>query len=76
MGCLYLPATSTFAPSITGIAALSEAQLRALVAVTPLTFTAVPPNSGGRIALDRDSDGAFDVNAAANVAAVRLALHA
>jgi DNA-binding beta-propeller fold protein YncE len=73
VGFLYLPATGTFAPSIVGIAAISEAQLRGLVAATPLTFTAVPPNSGERVALDRDSDGVFDINVA-NAAAVQLAL--
>ena len=46
---------------------VSDATLRALAA-TPgqeLTYTAVPPGSGLRIALDRDADGTFDADEAA-----------
>jgi hypothetical protein len=41
---------------------LSDAQLRALVgtATDALTLTAVPPGSGWRIGLDRNSDGIAD----------------
>jgi hypothetical protein len=35
-------------------------ELRALARRSPLTFTAVPPGSGERIALDRDDDGVLD----------------
>jgi hypothetical protein len=31
--------------------------VRALASTAPLTFTCVPPGSGRRLALDRDSDG-------------------
>ena len=58
-GFLYLPASGTFASDRANVA-LTEAELRALVTASPLTFTAVPPNSGERIALDRDSDGVLD----------------
>jgi hypothetical protein len=39
---------------------LSDRALRALHRLGPLTFTAVPPRSGRRIALDRDLDGVLD----------------
>ena len=37
----------------------------ALAGGEALTFTAVPPGSGNRIALDRDEDGVLNANAAA-----------
>ena len=40
---------------------ISESNLRALVMTEgPLTFTAVPPGSGQRIGVERDSDGLLD----------------
>jgi YVTN family beta-propeller protein len=62
LGFLYVPATGKYAVDLAGSVTLTEAQLRALVNLSPLTFTAVPPKSGKRIALDRDSNGALDVN--------------
>jgi DNA-binding beta-propeller fold protein YncE len=59
-GFLFEPASATFLPDRTAGAALTDAQLRALANDSPLTFTAVPPGSGTRIALDRHSDGGLD----------------
>jgi YVTN family beta-propeller protein len=59
-GFLYLPSSGTYGAAKTGAPALSDSALRALVSKSPLTFTAVPLGSGGRIALDRDSDGIAD----------------
>ncbi len=40
---------------------LTDAQVRALATGSDrLTYTCVPPGSGGRVALDRDQDGYFD----------------
>ena len=39
---------------------MSDAALRELAKVGAITFTAVPPGSGVRIGLDRDSDGVLD----------------
>lgn len=41
-------------------AQIGEAGLRALVSDGPLTFTAVPPGSGERMGVDRDSDTVLD----------------
>jgi hypothetical protein len=60
IGFLYQPASGNFASNKTGAAALTESQLRALLVKSALTFTAVPPSSGRRIALDRDSNGVLD----------------
>jgi DNA-binding beta-propeller fold protein YncE len=62
VGALYVPATGKYALDLAGTFTITEAQLRAALALSPLTFTAVPPNSGKRIAFDRDSNGALDVN--------------
>jgi DNA-binding beta-propeller fold protein YncE len=62
LGVLYVPVTGKYQVDLNGMVSLTEAQLRLLVNVSPLTFTAVPPKSGKRIAFDRDSDGALDVN--------------
>ena len=59
-GFLYEPTSATFLPDRTAGAALTAAQLRALADDSPLTFTAVPPGSGTRIAHDRHSDGNLD----------------
>jgi hypothetical protein len=60
VGFLYEPTSGQYTPDRAGEPALSEAQLRALTSATPLTYTAVPPASGERLALDRDSSGAPD----------------
>jgi len=60
VGYLYQPTDGTFTPDRTGSGPLSDAELRALASETELTFTAVPPGAGMRIALDRDSDGELD----------------
>jgi DNA-binding beta-propeller fold protein YncE len=60
LGFLYVPETNTFATDNPRNPSISEADLLALAAKTQLTFTAVPPASGERIALDRDSDGKLD----------------
>jgi hypothetical protein len=61
-GFLYLPASATFKQNKASAPALSEAALRALLSKSPLTFTAVPPRSGVRVALDRDSEGVLDAD--------------
>jgi hypothetical protein len=40
--------------------AMTDAGLRALRRVGPLTFTAVPPRAGLRVGLDRNLDGVLD----------------
>jgi hypothetical protein len=62
LGALYVPATGKYAVDLNGSLSLTEAQLRTLVQLSPLTFTAVPLKSGKRIAFDRDSNGVLDVN--------------
>jgi len=57
---LYDPAAARFVPDTARGAALTDAALRALRWLSPLTFTAVPPHSGRRIALDRDLDGVLN----------------
>jgi hypothetical protein len=59
-GFLYLPESNSFATDNPRHPTISEADLLALAANTPLTFTAVPLGNGERIALDRDSDGTLD----------------
>jgi len=51
-----------YVPDISIVQPLTPAQLRALVGTWThaLTFTAVPPGSGWRIGIDRDSDGFSD----------------
>ncbi|XYI04129.1 YncE family protein [Sorangium sp. So ce1128] len=59
VGWLYRPASSIWEPDDGG-KALSTHTLTALATgarATEVTFTAVPPGSGARVALDRDSDG-------------------
>jgi hypothetical protein len=53
-----------FTASSSKIGTLSDRQLPALVecASDSLTFTAVPPGSGWRIGVDRDSDGWADLD--------------
>jgi DNA-binding beta-propeller fold protein YncE len=59
-GFLYQPLTRTYLVDQAGGRPLGELALRVLSLFTELTFTAVPPGSGERIALDRDSDGVLD----------------
>jgi DNA-binding beta-propeller fold protein YncE len=59
-GFLYDPATRTFLPDTLHGMAMTDAGLRALRRIGPLTFTAVPPQSGVRVGLDRDLDGVLD----------------
>lgn len=58
----FLFGNGTFTADRSGVAALSDGELRALVTKPrdSLTFTCVPVGSGPRIALDRDSDGFAD----------------
>jgi DNA-binding beta-propeller fold protein YncE len=66
LGWLYDPTTGRYQPAIATMAALTEAQLRGGDSSCgrgdddALTYTAVPPGNGVRIALDRDLDGAYD----------------
>jgi len=59
-GFLYEPSTGMFLPDTRHGVKLTDRALRALRRTGPLTFTAVPPQSGRRIALDRDLDGVLD----------------
>ena len=60
VGWLYEPASGRFLPDTARGARLTDGALRALHLLGPLTFTAVPPQSGVRIALDRDLDGVLN----------------
>ena len=62
VGFLYRPLTGLYERDRLFTLPYGESQLRALTSTAPLTFTAVPPHSGRRIALDRDSDGIPDGN--------------
>jgi hypothetical protein len=59
-GFLYEPGTGKFIPDTAHGVKLTDRALRALRGIGPLTFTAVPPHSGRRIALDRDLDGVLN----------------
>jgi hypothetical protein len=59
-GMLYEPQTGSFIPDVARGAKLSDSALRAARMIGELTFTAVPRQSGRRIALDRDLDGVLD----------------
>jgi hypothetical protein len=61
-GFLYVGG-GRFVPDRAGLGSLGSGQLRNLAAVSPLTYTAVPPGSGLRIGLDRDADGVLDGDA-------------
>jgi len=64
-GFLYNPSAKTWQPNSMSLPAISDAQLRALVArgaLPSLTFTAVPVGEGTRVALDRDGDGWADAD--------------
>jgi DNA-binding beta-propeller fold protein YncE len=63
VGYLYQPGTGLYRMSIAAAAPLTESELRpggGGGGVNAITYTAVPPGSGIRIALDRDLDGSFD----------------
>jgi DNA-binding beta-propeller fold protein YncE len=62
VGFLYHPLLGLFERDRLLTLPYTESQLRALTTDTPLTFTAVPPGSGVRIGIDRDSDGIPDGN--------------
>src|SRR5690606_10019032 len=61
-GWLYDPASTSFLPDRVDAPTLAEAELLALAANPgqELTFTAAPPGSGRRMAIDRDLDGVLD----------------
>jgi DNA-binding beta-propeller fold protein YncE len=59
-GYLYRPESKNFLSDRARGATLSDGAIRALGAVTELTFTAVPPGSGVRMALDRRGSGVLD----------------
>jgi YVTN family beta-propeller protein len=60
-GLLYQPASANYRVDTTNAALLTRAQLQAKVlAGDTLNLTGVPPGSGGRMAIDRDSDGILD----------------
>jgi YVTN family beta-propeller protein len=64
-GFLYRPETGLYEVSVASSPRLTEAQLRQWDPncnddADSVTYTAVPPGSGARIALDRDLDGAYD----------------
>jgi hypothetical protein len=58
----FVYSNGTFIADSSLVPPLTDAQLRALVGTwtEALTFTAVPPGSGWRIGIDRDSDGYAD----------------
>ena len=60
IGYLYEPALGMYRPNRIDNPSLTPAELRARASRGPLTFTAVPPGSGVRMALDRDLDGVLD----------------
>jgi hypothetical protein len=64
VGYLYQPATGLYRMNIAGAAPVIESQLRTGSerdrGADAITYTAVPPGSGVRMALDRDLDGAYD----------------
>jgi YVTN family beta-propeller protein len=49
-----------FTTSFAGAPDLSEAQVKLLATVSPVTYTCVPPGSGFRVGVDRDGDGHRD----------------
>jgi DNA-binding beta-propeller fold protein YncE len=64
-GFLYHPGTALYEPNVQSLPRLTESQLRQADpncedGADSITYTAVPPGSGVRIALDRDLDGSYD----------------
>ena len=60
LGFLFDAKNGMFIPDTVRAQPLTSAFLRGLTRRGTLTFTAVPPGSGVRIGLDRDSNGVFD----------------
>ena len=60
-GFLYIDSTGLFVQSEHGEPDLTDAEVRAMAARAPLTYTCVPLGSGYRVALDADLDGCFNV---------------
>ena len=58
LGLLY--ADGAYTTSFSDLPELSEGQVQVLSWFKPVTFTCVPPGSGQRLGLDRDSDGILD----------------
>ncbi|MEZ4312237.1 MAG: hypothetical protein R3F14_29765 [Polyangiaceae bacterium] len=56
----YYLSTGKFSMDIDAVPPLHPGVLLALAAVSPVTFTCVPPGSGVRAGIDRDLDGALD----------------
>ena len=59
---LYNPSTGEFILDRANAQEWPDPLVRALAQLSPVTFTAVPPGSGWRIGIDRDSDGNYDGN--------------
>jgi hypothetical protein len=61
-GLLYQPAQTNFKTDKTGVGPFTWAQLqsKALGGTATITFMGVPPGSGVRMGIDRDSDGVLD----------------
>jgi hypothetical protein len=60
LGFLFDAKNGTFIPDTVRGQPLTDAVLRGLTRRGTLTFTAVPPGSGARIGIDRDSNGVLD----------------
>lgn len=63
IGYLYV-GNGLFKTSLTAIPTISDAKLRLLskYSTGEITYTCVPPGSGNRIAIDRDDDGALNLD--------------
>jgi hypothetical protein len=62
-GWLYQPATNTWRTNVSWLPPIPDALLRKAALFdedAAITFTAVPPGNGIRLALDRDMDGRLD----------------
>jgi hypothetical protein len=60
VGFLYDPGANAFRPAVARLPPVKAAHLRWLARTGVLTYMAVPPGSGHRIGIDRDSDGLLD----------------
>jgi DNA-binding beta-propeller fold protein YncE len=58
----YLYQNGAFQPASTRLPPVSDANLRKIANVIPVTFTCLPPGEGVRVALDRDGDGWADLD--------------
>jgi DNA-binding beta-propeller fold protein YncE len=61
-GWLYIDDLERFLPSEHGAPLLTDAHLRLVALLAPITYTCVPLGSGNRIGLDADLDGCFNVS--------------